>query len=73
MKDVWYGPQVLIEGADAETLSEGEVVTFINWGNLIITKINKYVQPSIIACGGVFNERFSNCPHSHVFHTAQRG
>lgn len=43
MKEVWYGPRVLIEGADAETLSEGEVVTFINWGNLIITKINKYV------------------------------
>ncbi|KAM4602394.1 bifunctional glutamate/proline--tRNA ligase isoform 2-T2 [Polymixia lowei] len=41
MKEVWYGPRVLVEGADAETISEGEVVTFINWGNLIITKINK--------------------------------
>lgn len=41
MKDVWYGPRVLVEGADAETFSEGEVVTFINWGNLVITKINK--------------------------------
>ncbi|KAA8595987.1 hypothetical protein FQN60_011278 [Etheostoma spectabile] len=41
MKKVWYGPRVLIEGADAETFSEGEMVTFINWGNLIITKINK--------------------------------
>ncbi|KAG8443771.1 hypothetical protein GDO86_009088 [Hymenochirus boettgeri] len=40
-KDVWYGPRVLIEGADAETLSEGEVVTFINWGNIIITKIHR--------------------------------
>uniref|UniRef100_A0A8D0AHV2 Bifunctional glutamate/proline--tRNA ligase n=1 Tax=Sander lucioperca TaxID=283035 RepID=A0A8D0AHV2_SANLU len=44
MKKVWYGPRVLVEGADAETFSEGEMVTFINWGNLIITKINKYVQ-----------------------------
>uniref|UniRef100_A0A8D3ECN1 Glutamyl-tRNA synthetase n=1 Tax=Scophthalmus maximus TaxID=52904 RepID=A0A8D3ECN1_SCOMX len=26
MKDVWYGPRVLIEGADAETFSEGEVL-----------------------------------------------
>lgn len=43
MKNVWYGPRVLVEGADAETFSEGEVVTFINWGNLIITKINKCV------------------------------
>ncbi|XP_078132185.1 bifunctional glutamate/proline--tRNA ligase isoform X2 [Sander vitreus] len=41
MKTVWYGPRVLVEGADAETFSEGEMVTFINWGNLIITKINK--------------------------------
>lgn len=43
MKEVWYGPKVLIEGADAETFSEGEMVTFINWGNLVITKINKCV------------------------------
>lgn len=42
MKEVWYGPRVLIEGADAETFTEGETITFINWGNLIITKINKY-------------------------------
>ncbi|XP_077138362.1 bifunctional glutamate/proline--tRNA ligase isoform X2 [Ranitomeya variabilis] len=41
VKSVWYGPRVLIEGADAETLSEGETVTFINWGNLIITKIHR--------------------------------
>lgn len=44
MKEVWYGPRVLVEGADAETFSEGEMVTFINWGNLIITKINKYEE-----------------------------
>uniref|UniRef100_A0A673KX14 Bifunctional glutamate/proline--tRNA ligase-like n=1 Tax=Sinocyclocheilus rhinocerous TaxID=307959 RepID=A0A673KX14_9TELE len=40
MKQVWYGPKVLIEGADAETFTEGETVTFINWGNVIITKIH---------------------------------
>uniref|UniRef100_A0A8D3AHL6 Bifunctional glutamate/proline--tRNA ligase n=1 Tax=Scophthalmus maximus TaxID=52904 RepID=A0A8D3AHL6_SCOMX len=49
MKDVWYGPRVLIEGADAETFSEGEVVTFINWGNLIITKINKYADGKVVS------------------------
>lgn len=43
VKEVWYGPKVLIEGADAETFSEGEMVTFINWGNLIITKIHRCV------------------------------
>uniref|UniRef100_A0A4W6G1R0 Bifunctional glutamate/proline--tRNA ligase n=1 Tax=Lates calcarifer TaxID=8187 RepID=A0A4W6G1R0_LATCA len=49
MKEVWYGPRVLIEGADAETLSEGEVVTFINWGNLIITKINKGADGKVVS------------------------
>uniref|UniRef100_A0A3B4Y8U5 Bifunctional glutamate/proline--tRNA ligase n=1 Tax=Seriola lalandi dorsalis TaxID=1841481 RepID=A0A3B4Y8U5_SERLL len=49
MKQVWYGPRVLIEGADAETFSEGEVVTFINWGNLIITKINKGADGKVVS------------------------
>lgn len=41
MKTIWYGPKVYIEGADAACVKEGEVVTFINWGNIIIKKINK--------------------------------
>jgi bifunctional glutamyl/prolyl-tRNA synthetase len=41
MKTVWVGPQVLIDYADAECLKEGENATFINWGNLMINKINK--------------------------------
>lgn len=41
LKPVWYSPKVFVEGADAETFSEGEMVTFINWGNLNITKIHK--------------------------------
>ncbi|KAK5874481.1 hypothetical protein PBY51_019421 [Eleginops maclovinus] len=49
MKEVWYGPRVLIEGADAETFSEGEMVTFINWGNLIITKINKGADGKVVS------------------------
>uniref|UniRef100_A0A8C9FPP3 Glutamyl-prolyl-tRNA synthetase 1 n=1 Tax=Pavo cristatus TaxID=9049 RepID=A0A8C9FPP3_PAVCR len=36
LKPVWYGSRVLIEGADAETLTEGEVVTFINWEELML-------------------------------------
>lgn len=40
-KEVWYGPKVFIEGEDAVTLSEGEMVTLMNWGNVRITKINK--------------------------------
>ncbi|XP_072237126.1 bifunctional glutamate/proline--tRNA ligase isoform X2 [Leuresthes tenuis] len=49
MKEIWYGPRVMIEGADAETFSEGEVVTFINWGNLIITKINKGADGKVVS------------------------
>ncbi|XP_069029580.1 bifunctional glutamate/proline--tRNA ligase isoform X1 [Embiotoca jacksoni] len=49
MKDVWYGPKVLVEGADAETFTEGEIVTFINWGNLIITKINKGADGKVVS------------------------
>lgn len=40
-KTVWVGPRILIDGADAETLKEGENTTFINWGNLLIKKINR--------------------------------
>uniref|UniRef100_A0A8C8FJ45 Bifunctional glutamate/proline--tRNA ligase n=1 Tax=Oncorhynchus tshawytscha TaxID=74940 RepID=A0A8C8FJ45_ONCTS len=40
MKEVWYGPRVLVEGADAETFTKGDMVTFINWGNIIITQIH---------------------------------
>ncbi|XP_037650125.1 bifunctional glutamate/proline--tRNA ligase isoform X1 [Sebastes umbrosus] len=49
MKNVWFGPRVLVEGADAETFSVGEMVTFINWGNLIITKINKGADGKVVS------------------------
>lgn len=41
MKTVWMGPQVLVDYADAECLQECENATFINWGNMMINKINK--------------------------------
>ncbi|XP_063220918.1 bifunctional glutamate/proline--tRNA ligase isoform X1 [Bacillus rossius redtenbacheri] len=40
-KTVWVGPRVLIDYADAEVLVEGENTTFINWGNLLVKKINR--------------------------------
>uniref|UniRef100_H2Z6K1 Uncharacterized protein n=1 Tax=Ciona savignyi TaxID=51511 RepID=H2Z6K1_CIOSA len=40
-KPVWYGPRVLIEREDAESFVVGTDVTFINWGNLTITKVSK--------------------------------
>ncbi|KAJ8401185.1 hypothetical protein AAFF_G00387670 [Aldrovandia affinis] len=54
-KEVWYGPRVLIEGADAETFTEGETVTFINWGNVIITKIHRDGSGAITSLEGRLN------------------
>ncbi|KAM7119245.1 bifunctional glutamate/proline--tRNA ligase isoform 3-T3 [Ciconia maguari] len=55
LKPVWYGSRVLIEGADAETLTEGEVVTFINWGNIIITKLNRNSSGKIASIDAKLN------------------
>jgi len=40
-KVVWTGPMLTIDGIDAEQLKEGDNATFINWGNLLIKKVNK--------------------------------
>jgi len=40
-KTVWTGPRLIIDGADAEQLKEGQNATFINWGNIMIKKVNK--------------------------------
>jgi len=40
-KQVWTGPRILIDTADAEQLKVGENATFINWGNLMIKSVNK--------------------------------
>ncbi|XP_054568889.1 bifunctional glutamate/proline--tRNA ligase isoform X2 [Eptesicus fuscus] len=55
LKPVWYSPRVFIEGADAETLSEGEMVTFINWGNINITKIHKNAHGKIVSLDAKLN------------------
>ncbi|XP_028822206.1 bifunctional glutamate/proline--tRNA ligase-like [Denticeps clupeoides] len=55
MKQVWYGPKVFVEGADAETFTEGETVTFINWGNIIITKIHRDASGSVTSLDGRLN------------------
>ncbi|XP_051578607.1 bifunctional glutamate/proline--tRNA ligase-like [Myxocyprinus asiaticus] len=55
MKQVWYGPKVFVEGADAKTFTEGETVTFINWGNIIITKINRDSSGVITSLQGCLN------------------
>lgn len=47
MKTVWYGPKILIEKGDAEFFKVGEIVTFINWGNLKIESIEKNASGAI--------------------------
>ncbi|XP_065445496.1 bifunctional glutamate/proline--tRNA ligase isoform X6 [Chrysemys picta bellii] len=55
LKPVWYSSKVLIDGADAETLTEGETVTFINWGNIIITKIHRNSSRKIVSIDAKLN------------------
>ena len=50
MKPVWHGSKVWIEKDDADHFTIGENVTFINWGNLIVKSIDKFVN----ACFFVF-------------------
>ena len=40
-KKVWTGPDLIIDGIDAEQLEMGENVTSINWGNIMIKAENK--------------------------------
>jgi hypothetical protein len=35
--------EILIDLADVESLKVGENATFINWGNLQIVSVNKYL------------------------------
>lgn len=38
---VWASPQILIDYSDAELLEVGRRATFINWGNLLVKKIER--------------------------------
>uniref|UniRef100_A0A8R1HYX9 WHEP-TRS domain-containing protein n=1 Tax=Caenorhabditis japonica TaxID=281687 RepID=A0A8R1HYX9_CAEJA len=40
-KDIHKGKQLLLEQVDASLLKEGEIATFVNWGNIKIGKIEK--------------------------------
>ena len=40
-KSVYYSNRVFMEGEDAKLIKDGDLVTFINWGNLRIQKVNK--------------------------------
>lgn len=38
---VWASPKIIIDYSDAEVLEVGRHTTFINWGNLLINRIEK--------------------------------
>lgn len=40
-KLIWYGKKLLIEAVDAQEMNVGDTVTFIHWGNMKITGIEK--------------------------------
>ncbi|GFU46023.1 hypothetical protein NPIL_628681 [Nephila pilipes] len=46
-KKIFVGPRLLVDDFDAKAMKMGENVTFINWGNLLITEISKKVNGDI--------------------------
>ncbi|XP_022104839.1 bifunctional glutamate/proline--tRNA ligase-like [Acanthaster planci] len=55
MKRVWYSSKVMIDQEDAAILKEGEVVTFVNWGNIIINQISKDSSGKVISVDARLN------------------
>ena len=54
-RTVWTAPQVFIEEEDAVLLKEGENVTLINWGNILIKSIEKDATGKILSVQGQLN------------------
>ena len=50
-KEVWYSSNILLEQVDVESLSEGVTVTLINWGNAVITTVNRSVSYHVLVKG----------------------
>lgn len=41
MKTVYYGSTVFIENDDAVLINDGQMVTLMNWGNVIVHRVHK--------------------------------
>ncbi|KAH8264319.1 hypothetical protein KR038_006393 [Drosophila bunnanda] len=54
-KTVLLGPRIYIDYVDAEALKEGENATFINWGNILIKKVNKDASGNITSVDASLN------------------
>nr|XP_054758957.1 bifunctional glutamate/proline--tRNA ligase-like isoform X2 [Lytechinus pictus] len=63
LKKMWISKKVFIDEEDAATFSEGQTVTFINWGNLNIKKIVKASDGKVQSVEAEFdadNKNFKN-------------
>ncbi|XP_065885207.1 bifunctional glutamate/proline--tRNA ligase-like isoform X2 [Dysidea avara] len=54
-KTVHYASQVWLEGADAANLKEGQTITLINWGNVVITDIDRLPSGVVTKVKGKLN------------------
>jgi len=61
MKPVWYGSRVWIEKDDADHFTVGENVTFINWGNIVIKSIDKFVADCFFLSFLAFHDANKAC------------
>jgi len=51
-KVVAFGSPIIIEGADAATIAEGEEVTLMDWGNAVVDKIKKDTTGKVVSIEG---------------------
>ena len=54
-KDVYYSSKALIEQADAAAIKDGEEVTFMDWGNVICTKVHKDADGKVTSIDAKLN------------------
>lgn len=54
-KNVWYGPKILIDHSDAAEIKENDIVTFMEWGNVKINKINKGADGKVTSIDAELN------------------
>ncbi|KAK8805732.1 hypothetical protein WA158_002388 [Blastocystis sp. Blastoise] len=54
-KDIFIGNTILLEPEDAAELEEGEEITLMRWANMIIKKINKNEEGTIISIEGEYH------------------
>ncbi|KAI3422451.1 hypothetical protein GPALN_012959 [Globodera pallida] len=40
-KEVWFGPDLLVERTDADCFKVGDTVTFVNWGNMKVAEVRR--------------------------------